>query len=585
LGDAGTEVALAGWVQRRRDHGGLIFLDLRDRSGVVQVVVDPQKVGPEGFRLAESLRSEYVVSVRGRVCKRLEGMENPNLATGEIEVVADALELLNTAKPLPFPIDGRGDVDETVRLRYRYLDLRRPQMLANLALRHRIAQAIRNYLDREGFLEIETPMLTRSTPEGARDYLVPSRTHPGSFFALPQSPQLFKQLLMVAGIEKYFQIVRCFRDEDLRADRQPEFTQLDLEMSFVRPDDVMELIEGLLAYVFKEAAGVEIELPIRRLTYDEAMNRYGSDKPDLRFNLPLVDLSEALRGCGFQVFTGALAAGGVVKGINAGPADAWARREIDQLVEAARGYGAKGLAWVVYSLGEARGPVAKFLSRAELDSVAAAMEAKEGDLLLFVADQRAVANEVLGRLRLDIAQKLGLIAEGQFALCWVTHWPLLEWSEEERRYVAMHHPFTSPEPGDLDLLETDPARVRAQAYDIVLNGVELGGGSVRIHSRDVQLRVFKALGIGEEEAKAKFGFLMEAFEYGAPPHGGIALGLDRIVMLLAGCASIRDVIAFPKTQKAACLLTGAPSRAEKRQLDELGIQLRPEVEALFSEGT
>ena len=572
--DAGRRVSLAGWVHRRRDHGGLIFVDLRDRSGIVQVVFNPERIGPEGFKLAESLRSEYVVRVAGEVCRRLPGMENPNLATGEIEVVAEELEVLSTAKTPPFPLDGAPDVDESLRLKYRYLDLRRREMQEALAVRHRVTQAIRGYLDEQGFYEIETPMLTRSTPEGARDFLVPSRLVPGAFFALPQSPQLFKQLLMVAGLEKYFQIVRCFRDEDLRADRQPEFTQLDLEMSFVDVDDVIELIEGLMVRVFTTVTDHRPQTPFPRLTYAEALDRYGTDKPDLRFGLPLVDVTDAVRSSGFKVFATAAASGGVVKGINAGsgPSGGWSRREIDSLGDAAVGFGAKGLAWFVYGRSEPRSPVTKFLTEDEVKAVGQAMGAAEGDLLLFVADRREVANTVLGRLRLLLGERLGLTSPEQYSLCWIVDWPLLEWDPDEKRYTAMHHPFTSPRPEDLPLLESDPAGVRARAYDLVLNGVELGGGSIRIHRRDVQERVFAALGIGAEQAREKFGFLMDAFEYGAPPHGGIALGLDRLVMLLLGRESIRDVIAFPKTQKGACLMTGAPAAVESEQLAELGLR-------------
>lgn len=578
--DAGTVVKLAGWVQRRRDHGGLIFVDLRDRSGVVQVVINPERVDAPTFALAESLRNEYVVAVQGEVVRRMPGMENPALATGEIEVVASELEILNEAATPPFPIDRPVDVDENLRLRYRYLDLRRSELQENLALRHRVNQVIRSYLDEQGFYEIETPMLTRSTPEGARDYLVPSRVHPGSFFALPQSPQLFKQLLMVAGFERYFQIARCFRDEDPRADRQPEFTQLDLEMSFVHEDDVMTLIEGLIARVFAETKGVTLSLPFPRIAYDEAVNRYGSDKPDLRFDLPLVDVSAQVAGSGFRVFADVVAKGGVVKGINAGQGrGGWPRREIDQLGEFAQQHGAKGLAWIVYGRSEPKSPIAKFLSEEELRAVGEAMGAAEGDLLLFVADARPVANEVLGRLRRLLAEKLELIPGETYQFCWVVDWPLLEWDDETGRYHAMHHPFTSPHPDDLDQLETAPDKVRARAYDLVLNGFELGGGSIRIHRRDVQTRLFRVLGIDEQAAQDKFGFLLEAFTYGAPPHGGIALGLDRLVMLIAGGESLRDVIAFPKTQRATCLLTQAPSEVDPAQIRELRLRLDPEVAA------
>ena len=582
LGDAGKSVTLAGWVQRRRDHGGLIFVDLRDRSGVVQVVMSPQDLGPSMFREAERLRNEFVISVRGEVRKRLEGMENPNLPTGQIEVVASKLTVLSQAVPPPFQLDVALDVDESLRLKYRYLDLRRPEMQRNLELRHRVTQGIRRYLDERGFYEIETPMLTRSTPEGARDFLVPSRLNPGTFFALPQSPQLFKQLLMVAGLERYFQIVRCFRDEDLRADRQPEFTQLDMELSFVDREDVIEIVEGLIKSLFDPLCGTDLALPFPRLSYDQAMDEYGTDKPDLRFGLTLVDVSSAVKGSGFQVFSKVVESGGVVKGINAGKkGDGWSRREIDQLGEFAVQQGAKGLAWIVYGREEPRSPIAKFMSPENLAALGEAMRAKEGDLLLFVADERKKANEVLGRVRLNLAQRLGLTEAGGYRFCWVIDWPLLEWDPEERRYVAVHHPFTSPHPDDLERLESDPAGVRALAYDLVLNGVELGGGSIRIHRRDVQERVFRALGIGAEEAAEKFGFLLEAFEYGAPPHGGIAFGLDRLVMLMAGMDSIRDVIAFPKTQRGACLMTKAPAAVSARQLDELHIRLDPEIAALM----
>lgn len=581
IDDAGKGVAVSGWVQRRRDHGGLIFVDLRDRSGVVQVVFNPQDLGPSMFQEAERLRGEYVISVRGEVRKRLEGMENPNLATGEIEIVATKLTILNTASPPPFQLDAALDVDESLRLRYRYLDLRRAEMQQNLKLRHQVTQGIRRYLDELGFYEIETPMLTRSTPEGARDFLVPSRLSPGTFFALPQSPQLFKQLLMVAGLERYFQIVRCFRDEDLRADRQPEFTQLDMEMSFVDREDVIEIVEGLMKSLFDPLAGTDLALPFPRLTYDQAMDVYGTDKPDLRFGLTLVDVSEAAKGSGFQVFSKVVESGGVVKGINAGKkGDGWPRREIDQLGEFAVQQGAKGLAWIIYGQDEPRSPIAKFMSPESLAALGEAMDAEAGDLLLFVADEREKANEVLGRVRLNLAQRLGLPKEEGFSFCWVVDWPLLEWDPEERRYVAVHHPFTSPHPDDLERLESDPGSVRALAYDLVLNGVELGGGSIRIHRRDVQERVFRALGIGDEEAEEKFGFLLEAFEFGAPPHGGIAFGLDRLVMLMAGMDSIREVIAFPKTQRGACLMTKAPAAATARQLEELYIRLDPEVAAL-----
>lgn len=578
----GHAVSLAGWVQRRRDHGGVIFVDLRDRSGIVQVVFNPEVMGAEEFARAETLRSEFVVQIHGDVRKRLEGMENAQIPTGAVEVAALRLEVLNVAATPPFAIDGLQEVDESLRLKYRYLDLRRPEMQRSLALRHRLTQAMRSFLDAEGFYEIETPMLTRSTPEGARDFLVPSRLNPGSFFALPQSPQLFKQLLMVSGMERYFQIVRCFRDEDLRADRQPEFTQLDMEMSFVTMDDVLHLVEGLMTHIVEAVSGRRLTAPFPRLSYDEATNRYGSDKPDLRFNLPLVDITSVVRESGFKVFSSVAAAGGVVKALNAGAGrtGSWSRREIDQLGALSLEFGAKGLAWVVYGRTEPSSPVAKFLSEEEMRAVGEAVSAERGDLLLFVADKRTVANAVLGRLRSHLGEALGLISDDAFALCWVVDWPLLEWDESEKRYFSVHHPFTAPVADDLARLESDPGQVRAQGYDLVLNGVELGGGSIRIHRRDVQTRVFRALGIPDEEAREKFGFLLDAFDYGAPPHGGIAFGLDRLVMLLLGRESIRDVIAFPKTQKGSCLMTGAPSPARADQLEEVWLRLAPELAAL-----
>ena len=570
--DNEKEVVLCGWVAKRRDHGGLIFIDLRDRSGIVQVVVDPDHAG-EDFAKAEAIRSEYVIKVHGVVRLRSEETINPNLATGEVEVVAKELEVLNSAKTPPFYIQDGIDVDENLRLKYRYLDLRRPEMQRNLMLRHKVTKLMRDYMDNHDFCEIETPMLTKSTPEGARDYLVPSRVNPGKFYALPQSPQIFKQLLMVAGMERYFQIVRCFRDEDLRADRQPEFTQLDIEMSFVDADDIMDMTEGLIRHVFKGALGVELPEKFQRMTWDEAMDKYGSDKPDLRFGMELINMTEAVKGSEFKVFNDIIDKGGIVKAINVKGDAGIPRRELDGLVNFVAIYGAKGLAWMqIQPDGSVKSPIAKFFSEEYLANILRTAEAEPGDLLLFVADKPAVVAAALGALRIEMAKRRGLIDENKLAFTWVVDFPMFEYSEEEKRYVAMHHPFTSPREEDIPLLATDPGKVYAKAYDMVLNGTEIGGGSIRIHRRDVQDAVFHAIGLSEEQAQEKFGFMMGAFEYGAPPHGGLAFGLDRLVMIMAKRDSIRDVIALPKTQSASDLMCQAPNDVEEKQLRELHIR-------------
>ncbi len=575
--DIGRQVTLAGWVNRRRDHGGLVFLDLRDRYGITQVICDPER-SPQAHRVASELRSEYVVQVSGKVVSRLAGTENPNLSTGAIEVAGERIEILNSARTTPFPIADNISVDETLRLKYRYLDLRRPKMQGHMILRHRVVKVIRDYLDERGFLEIETPILMKSTPEGARDYLVPSRLYPGEFYALPQSPQQLKQLLMVAGLDRYFQIARCFRDEDQRSDRQPEFTQLDLEMAFVAEEDVMNLIEGLLIHLIERTSAKRIKTrPFPRLSYGEVMDRYGTDHPDLRFGLPLVEISDLARAGSFGVFQQALAAGGIVKGIRVPGAAGYTRREIDELTEFARILGAKGLVTLAISAtGEVKSVLTKYMAHEEVAAIIERLQAQNGDLLLFVADSAKVSNDVLFRLRVKLAERLQLIDPDELALCWVLDFPLLHFDEESQRYEAEHNPFSGMDEEHIERLHTDPLHIRAKQYDIICNGYEIGGGSVRINVAEIQRMVFSLMKMADEQIKEQFGHMLEAFEYGAPPHGGIALGLDRLVMLLASEESIREVIAFPKTQSAVDLLLGAPSPVDEKQLRELHLSLRLE---------
>ena len=574
----GQEVTVMGWVQKSRNKGGIIFVDLRDRSGILQLIFEENDCGSENFAKAEKLHSEYVIAVTGRVEAR-SGAVNENLATGDIEVRAKEIRILSESETPPFHIEANSKTKEELRLKYRYLDLRRPDLQRNMILRSQVATMTRAFLAEEGFLEIETPTLIKSTPEGARDYLVPSRVHPGSFYALPQSPQLFKQLLMCSGYDRYFQIARCYRDEDLRADRQPEFTQIDMELSFVDVDEVLDVNERLLKKLFKEVCNYDLQLPIQRMTWQEAMDRFGSDKPDLRFGMELKNVSEVVKNCEFVVFKNALENGGSVRGINAEGQGQMPRKKIDALVEFAKGYGAKGLAYIaIQPDGTMKSSFAKFMTEEEMSALVAAMDGKPGDLLLFAADKNKVVYDVLGALRLELARQLDLLKKDDFKFLWVTEFPLLEYSEEEDRFVAMHHPFTMPMDEDLQYIDTDPGRVRAKAYDIVLNGVEMGGGSVRIHQADIQSKMFEVLGFSQERAQDQFGFLLDAFKYGVPPHAGLAYGFDRMVMLMVGADSIRDVIAFPKVKDASCLMTEAPTPVDPKQLAELGIEVSEETE-------
>ena len=575
----GQTVTVMGWVQKSRNKGGVVFVDLRDRSGILQIIFEENKCGTEIFEKAGKLRSEFVIAVTGQVCERA-GAVNQNLATGEIEVIAEQLRILSESETPPFHIEENSKTKEELRLKYRYLDLRRPDIQKNIMMRSRACAVIRNFLTEEGFLEIETPMLTKSTPEGARDYLVPSRVHPGSFYALPQSPQLFKQLLMVSGYDRYFQLARCFRDEDLRADRQPEFTQVDMELSFVDVDDVIDVNERLLARLFKEIIGVDVPLPIQRMTWQEAMDRFGSDKPDTRFGMELNDVTDVVRDCEFAVFKNAIADGGSVRGINAKGQGTMPRKKIDALIAFVKDYGAKGLAYIaIQPDGSIKSSFAKFMKDEEMQALISAMQGEPGDLLLFAADKNKIVYASLGALRLELADKMGMLDKNQYNFLWVTEFPLLEWSDEENRFQAMHHPFTMPMEEDLQYIDTDPGRVRAKAYDIVLNGTEIGGGSVRIHQDDIQEKMFEALGFTKERAHEQFGFLLDAFKYGVPPHAGLAYGLDRLIMLMAKVDSIRDVIAFPKVKDASCLLTNAPDTVDEKQLEELGIRVNETEQA------
>lgn len=578
----GDEVRLLGWADSVRDHGGVIFINLRDREGVVQVVVDPSKSPEEAYEKAKKVRTEYVIGVRGRIQRRPAGTENPKIPTGTIEVIADQILILNTCDVLPFQIEDTVKVSEEVRLKYRYLDIRRKPMFKNLLIRHEVYQATREYLAGHGFLEVETPMLTKSTPEGARDFLVPSRLETGKFYALPQSPQLFKQILMVGGIERYFQIARCFRDEDLRADRQPEFTQIDFEMSFVDEEDVIAISEGLIHYIFKKVLGIELKIPFRRMTYKEAIEKYGTDKPDVRYELHIVDITDIVKDVEFKVFRDVVQRGGIIKGLTVEGGASFSRKEVDDLTEFAKKFGAKGLAWIKVTPEGFQSPIAKFFSQEKLNQIKEKMEAKEGDLMIFVADIPETTHRVLGFVRRHLADRLKIIPEGRWDFLWVVDFPLVEWDEEENRFVALHHPFTSPKEEDIPKLDDAinskevALSLKSRAYDLVLNGEEIGGGSIRIHSPVVQEKVFKLLGISEEEAKEKFGFLIDALKFGAPPHGGLAFGLDRLIALMVGAESIRDVIAFPKTQKGNCPLSGAPDYVTEEQLKELGISVEVE---------